>query len=567
MQSLPAATWRAWIEHATVLLANNRARIDRMNVYPIADGDTGSNVLGTLQSARAEAAACWFAAGPPAAVDVALAIARGATLGARGNSGVILAQWYVGCADAVRADAIREEAPADQLLHAALATGARRAWEAVSHPVEGTMLTVAKAAAQGSADAGGDLQASVDAALAHAQLALHRTPSQLPVLAEAGVLDAGGAALVLVLQALQAAVGGRTVDAGDLPELDLGPSTPQITIPMRPIRPVPTRPASAQRGPVPSVTTDGGAREQLAYEVMFTLRTADGERLANLRRELDALGDSLVMAGGPELWQVHLHVPDAQASTAALQAGLAAGQTERVRVSELVQTACRRDGPASPAPRVLIAVTHGDGVTKLLHDSGIATLMVGAGLPSTAELLDVIAATGARQVVLLPSDGDAHGAAELAAQRARDDGVDVAVIPTRAVVQTLAAVAVHDENRSWQGDVVAMTRAASATRYAGITVASRSALTMAGPCQVGDVLGLVGGDIAIIGTAVVEVTQRVLAGLLSVGGELVTLVWGADADVDLRTTVAQWLVTQHPFVEVQQVDGGQARWPVIIGVE
>lgn len=550
MQSLPAATWRAWIEHATVLLANNRARIDRMNVYPIADGDTGSNVLGTLQSARAEAAACWFAAGPPAAVDVALAIARGATLGARGNSGVILAQWYVGCADA-----IKEEAPADQLLHAALATGARRAWDAVSHPVEGTMLTVAKAAARGAADAGGDLQASVDAALAHAQLALHRTPSQLPVLAEAGVLDAGGAALVLVLQALQAAVGGRTVDAGDLPELDLGPSTPQITIPMRAIR------------PVPSGTTDGGAGEQMTYEVMFTLRTADGERLARLRRELDALGDSLVMAGGPELWQVHLHVPDAQASTAALQAGLAAGQTERVRVSELVQTACRQDGPASSAPRVLIAVTHGDGVTKLLHDSGIATLMVGAGLPSTAELLDVIAATGARQVVLLPSDGDAHGAAELAAQRARDDGVDVAVIPTRAVVQTLAAVAVHDENRSWQGDVVAMTRAASATRYAGITVASRTALTMAGPCQVGDVLGLVGGDIAIVGTAVVEVTQRVLAGLLSVGGELVTLVWGADADDDLRTTVAQWLVTQHPFVEVQQVDGGQARWPVIIGVE
>lgn len=550
MQSLPAATWRAWIEHATVLLANNRARIDRMNVYPIADGDTGSNVLGTLQSARAEAAACWFAAGPPAAVDVALAIARGATLGARGNSGVILAQWYVGCADA-----IREEAPADQLLHAALATGASRAWDAVSHPVEGTMLTVAKAAARGAADAGGDLQASVDAALAHAQLALHRTPSQLPVLAEAGVLDAGGAALVLVLQALQAAVGGRTVDAGDLPELDLGPSTPQITIPMRAIR------------PVPSGTTDGGTGEQMTYEVMFTLRTADGERLARLRRELDALGDSLVMAGGPELWQVHLHVPDAQASTAALQAGLAAGQTERVRVSELVQTACRQDGPASSAPRVLIAVTHGDGVTKLLHDSGIATLMVGAGLPSTAELLDVIAATGARQVVLLPSDGDAHGAAELAAQRARDDGVDVAVIPTRAVVQTLAAVAVHDENRSWQGDVVAMTRAASATRYAGITVASRTALTMAGPCQVGDVLGLVGGDIAIVGTAVVEVTQRVLAGLLSVGGELVTLVWGADADDDLRTTVAQWLVTQHPFVEVQQVDGGQARWPVIMGVE
>lgn len=547
MQSLPAATWRAWIEHATVLLARNRARIDRMNVYPIADGDTGSNVLGTLQSARAEAAACWFAPTPPTATDVASAVARGATLGARGNSGVILAQWYVGFAEAVG-----QPSATEQLLHQGLASAAGRAWDAVSHPVEGTMLTVAKAAADGAADAGVDLRTSIDAALTCAQQALHRTPSQLPVLAEAGVLDAGGAALVLVLQALQAAVVGRAVDAGDLPELDLGPSTPQITIPMRPMR---------------SGRTPSSPGQDMAYEVMFTLQAFDSERLAALRRELDALGDSLVIAGGPELWQVHLHVPDAQASTAALQAGLATGHTERVRVTELVQAACAQDGPTSAAPRALVAVTHGEGVTALLHESGVATLMVGAGLPSTAEFLDVIAATGARQVVLLPSDGDAHGAAELAAQQARDQGVEVAVIPTRAVVQTLAAVAVHDEDRPWQDDVVAMTRAAGATRYAGITVASRTALTMAGPCKVGDVLGLVGGDIALIGTQVGEVTQRVLAGLLSVGGELVTLVWGADADSHLRATVADWLVDQHPFVEVQQVDGSQPRWPVIIGVE
>ena len=534
MRSLPAATWRAWIEHATVLMARNRTRIDRMNVYPIADGDTGSNVLGTLQSARAEAVACWFAVKPPAAADVAAALAHGATLGARGNSGVILAQWLTGCAEP-----LGDDGGGAQILHEALAAGARRAWDAVSHPVEGTMLTVANAAAQGAAEAGPQLRASVDAALTSAQQALHRTPSQLPVLAEAGVLDAGGAALVLVLQALQAAVQGRAVDADQLPDLDLGPSTPQITVPLRPV----------------------------GYEVMFTLHTANSDRLAALRRELNDLGDSLAIAGGPELWQVHLHVPDAHASSAALQAGLAAGRTERVRVNELVQTTCAHGESTSASTRALIAVTHGEGVTRLLHDSGVATLMVGAGLPSTAELLDVIAATGARQIALLPSDGDAHGAAELAAQQARADGLQVAVIPTRAVVQTLAAAAVHDADRSWQDDVVAMTRAAGATRYAGITVASREALTMAGPCKVGDVLGLVGGDIAMIGTQVAEVTERVLAGLLSVGGELVTLVWGVDAQGDLRDVVAQWLADQHPFVEVLQVDGGQARWPVIIGVE
>jgi DAK2 domain fusion protein YloV len=546
VDTLPADTWRAWLEHATAQVARHRTRIDRMNVYPIADGDTGSNVLGTLQSGRAEAVACWFAPQEPSAQGVAQAAARGATLGARGNSGVILAQWFQGMAEV-----------ADQPLHQMLAQGARRAREAVSHPVEGTMLTVAQAAADAATAEAAAAHSSPSnsqssredccaAALAAGQVALQRTPTLLPVLAQAGVLDAGGAALLLVLQALQAAVAGAPLEQVNFADLDLGPSTPQITMPL------------------PTVPAFGTGMQ---YEVMFTLHAEDQDALATLRQELDGLGDSLVIAGGPQVWQVHLHVPDAQASTKALQLGIAAGSTQRVRVTELTSTTCLHEPGVKRPLRALVAVTHGDGVTALLHDSGVVTLMVGAGRPSTAEFLDAVTATGARQVIVLPSDSDAHGAAELAARQARTQGLEVAVIPTRAVAQTLAAVAVHDGDRSLQDDVVTMTRAAGATRYAGITVASRNALTMAGPCRIGDVLGLVAGDIAIIGHEVQEVCERVLAGMLTVGGELVTLVWGAEAAPALRTSLTRWLAEQHPFVEVQHVEGEQARWPLIVGVE
>ena len=146
-------------------------------------------------------------------------------------------------------------------------------------------------------------------------------------------------------------------------------------------------------------------------------------------------------------------------------------------------------------------------------------------------------------------------------------GVRVAVIPTRSIVQTLAAVAVHDPDARFDDDVVSMTRAAGATRYAAVTVASRSALTTAGPCREGDVLGLVDGDIVIVGSDVGATARDILSGLLAVGGELVTLVLGADAGPDLRDELPEWLAQNHPLTEVVVHDGGQPLWPIIMGVE
>ena len=187
--------------------------------------------------------------------------------------------------------------------------------------------------------------------------------------------------------------------------------------------------------------------------------------------------------------------------------------------------------------------------------------------PSTGEILDAVRLTHAAEVVVLPSDKDTRAVAEAAAEEARREGIRVAVIPTRAVVQTLAGVAVHDPSLAFDDDVISMTRAAGATRYAAVTVASRRALPTVGPCDVGDILGLVGGDIVIVGSDMGIVTRELLAGMLAVGGELVTLVLGEDADDDLRIGVPDWIAERYPLVDVGVHDGGQPLWPMIMGVE
>jgi dihydroxyacetone kinase-like predicted kinase len=157
--------------------------------------------------------------------------------------------------------------------------------------------------------------------------------------------------------------------------------------------------------------------------------------------------------------------------------------------------------------------------------------------------------------------------AEAAAELARADGIRVSVIPTRSIVQTLAAVAVHDPSTRFDDDVVSMTRAAGATRYAAVTIASRAALTTVGPCEQGDVLGLVDGDIVVIGHDVAAVARDILSRMLAIGGELVTLVLGADAGADLSDDLPRWLASAHPLIDVAVHDGGQPLWPIIMGVE
>jgi hypothetical protein len=506
-------------------LGHHRAEIDALNVFPVPDGDTGTNMYLTIEAAAVAAAEVTDPASVPG--PTAEALARGALLGARGNSGVILSQLLRGVADVIGG----VDEPTGQTLVHALEHAADLGYAAVSRPVEGTVLTVARAAAEGGATRADGTPADVARAAAEqAHVALAHTPEQLPALAAAGVVDAGGKGLVVVLDALQEVLTGEAPAEHTMVEHVVA------------------------HEPMPQ-----GEYEGPRYEVMYLLDGED-DGISALRTRLDGLGDSLVVVGGGGLWNVHVHTDNIGAS---IEAGIEAGRPHRIAVTDLVEQ--QRHLPRE-ITRVVVAVAHGPGVADLLEESGaVAVRTPPRGRPSTRDFVRAVTSCGAREALLLPSDSDSTPVAKAAAEFLRDDDIRVAVVPSRAIVQTLSAVAVHDPTVGFDDDVVTMARASSATRYGGVTIASKEAITTAGRCQVGDVLGLVDGDIVEIGDSVQGVALRVIDRMSSSTSELVTLVTGSESPEGLVGAVESHL--QSALVDLEVVSGGQPYWPVIIGVE
>jgi DAK2 domain fusion protein YloV len=532
-------TVQRFAELALSALAAAREEIDALNVYPVPDGDTGTNMLLTFQSARDGL----LTAEPADDLRTALAgFARGALLGARGNSGVIFSQ-LVGA----MVKRLCEAAPGDRsavVFAEGLALASEASYAAVGTPVEGTILSVARAAAEGAAEAakvehhrlGHVILAAADAA----REALARTPDQLATLRDAGVVDAGGRALCVVLDAAETAVTGK-----------------------RPVSA--TTPLGAHAIPVPLPTGDltaGGP----AYEVMYLL-DADDATVPALRATLAPLGDSLVVVGGDGLWNVHVHVDDVGA---AVEAGIAAGRPHRIRVTHFAEQAGERSraGTGERRGRKVVVVAAGEGLGRLFAQAGAVVVEGGPGRrPSTGQILEALTGCEGAEIVLLPNDRDSLPASEAAAQTARDElDVRVAVIPTNAQVQGLAAMAVHEPGRTFEQDILEMTAAARHARSGAVTVAVRQAMTTAGPCEPGDVLGAIEGDFAVIGSDTYAVAVDVVERLLGGGGELVTLVSGEDGAA-LAERCEAYLATTHPTVDVVVYEGGQSRYPLLVGVE
>jgi hypothetical protein len=286
----------------------------------------------------------------------------------------------------------------------------------------------------------------------------------------------------------------------------------------------------------------------------------------SLKATLATLGDSLVVVGGDGLWNVHVHVNDVGA---AIEAGVEAGRPHRITVTRFADQMAPAVTEAAPVSgRAVVAVVQGPGLTELYEAAGAVVVTGGpSAAPSTGELLDAVLATGAAEVVLLPNDGNVSAAAAHAAAEARSVGRDVHVVPTRSPVQGLAALAVADAARGFADDAIAMSAAASTTRWAEVTTAVRDAQTTAGACRAGDVLGLVLGDVAVIGGDVGEVAYEVLSRMLAGGGELVTIVTGADAPDGLGEALAARVHAAYPLVEAEVHSGGQPHYPLLLGVE
>ncbi len=529
---------RGWAGVGTDALEAAREEIDELNVYPVPDGDTGTNLHLTV-----EAAALTLTELPEdaTAAETLAVLARGALLGARGNSGVILSQVLRGLADWAGHDAGKLGAVS---WAAALTRGAEAAYAAVGEPVEGTMLTVlreAAAAATAAARDDGHLTDVVRAAAAEATAALARTPDQLEVLRLAGVVDAGGRGVCVLLDALVAVVTGEAV-----PAPIVAPAAPVA----EPARTSPEAPPGPRGGP--------------GYEVMYLL-DAPEKSIPVLRSSLAVLGDSLVVVGGEPTWNVHVHVDDVGA---AIEAGVEAGRPHRIRVTNFRDAALAGSAALPAEGRGVVSVVAGAGLGRLFEAAGATVVHGGPGRrASTSEMLAGVRAARLRDIIVLPNDADSLGVAEIAAAQARDEGLRAAVIPTRASVQALAALAAHDPQRRFEDDVIAMTAAAGNCRHGGVTVASRAAVTMAGVCKIGDVLGIVDGDFAVIGSDLVEVATSVVDRMLGSGGELVTVVTGVDPEPGLAEAVVAHVRATRPEVDTVIYDGGQPRYPLLIGVE
>jgi uncharacterized protein len=536
------AVVRRFVDVAVDALAAAREEIDALNVYPVPDGDTGTNMYLTMSAARD---AIHQAAAEDADLLTALAaFRRAALLGARGNSGVILSQ-LLGALVARMGRAQLGDRNATVMAEA-MAEATEAAYAAVGTPVEGTILTVARAASDAAVRRAADERARArdvfaDAAAAAREALIH-TPEQLEQLRAAGVVDAGGRGLSVILDAAETVLTGR--------------------------RPIPV-PHPIGTHTIPVATEVDLHADGPSYEVMYLLDAEEGA-IPALKEALAPLGDSLVVVGDGGLWNVHVHVDDVGA---AIEAGITAGHPHRIRVTHFAEQVAEQQERAArraqePTGRRIVAVSAGPGLARLFGDAGAIVIEGGPGnRPSTGMILDAIAGSGAAEVVVLPNDQDSVRAAMIAARTAEEDlGVRVAVIPTEAQVQGLAALAVHEPARGFDADVLEMTATARHTRHGAVTVAVRQAITMAGPCEPGDVLGVIEGDFALVGHDLTAAATAILERMLGGGGELVTLVSGTDAD-GLAQRCEDYVADQHAHVDVVVYDGGQDRYPLLMSVE
>jgi DAK2 domain fusion protein YloV len=506
-------------------LASLRPAIDEINVYPVADSDTGSNMLFTMTGAARELEA----AEPQTAADALKILARGAVASAKGNSGVILSQVVRGLADRAEGE-LDGEWLARALEHAdEVATGA------VSRPVAGTILTVLHAVALAVR---GDTRPLADVAQEAAKEAAHaleKTPLQLPALAKAGVVDAGARGLVAVLDALVGVLTGTPIQPEHALEIHATAEEPAY-----------------------------------AWEVMYLLDGVDETSLPTLRKELSGLGDSVTVAGdGSGSHAVHVHCADIGA---AIEAGLALGRPRKIRVEPLLTPTPIE--PGGGIDRTVVAVVHGGELAELLRAESIPVLAVADGeTPSVEDVIGLLNEAAGRHVTVLPGSVALTAAADTAAGHTMAGDRDVVVIPCASPVQVLAALAVHDAGRRTNDDVVAMAEAAAATRRGELRIAQEESLTWVGRAQSGDVVGLVDDEVVLIEPApasetnLVAAAMKVLNRMLALGGELVTVLSGDAAPPGVAEELAEQLRVEHPEVELTSYAGGQAEAVLLMGVE
>jgi hypothetical protein len=534
--------------------------LNRLNVYPVPDGDTGTNMARTLDAVVAE-----MEGAPGDDLDATCdAISHGSLMGARGNSGVILSQILRGLATTFKD---KTEATGHAVAEA-LSAASAGAYQAVLKPIEGTILTVVRESADGAKAASADGASLVEvlrAARAAGKDALDRTPELLPVLKDAGVVDAGGAGYLLLLDSALHVVDGHPLpEPSDDPE---GPTAEQLE-------------RIAHRSPGADGEIDVSEQR---YEVMYFLDLAD-DRIDEFKSGWGGIGDSIVVVGGDGLWNCHVHTNDIGA---AIEVALDLdGRPKQIRITDLFEevadehahreasmrgedhVATRAGAGLPPVTTAVVAVCSGDGLAELFSNLGVQGIVTGGQTlnPSTAELLDTVEHVNADQVVILPNNKNIIPVAE---QVGALTSKSVAVVPTRTMPEALAALVVYDPEAGVDANVGEMNEAIDAVRTGEVTQAVRASTSEVGPIAAGDWMGIVRGDgIVAVSRELLPAVQQLLGHLLADDdGELLTVITGSDADRAVTTRVEAWLADEHPDVQVEIHRGGQPLYPYLFGVE
>jgi uncharacterized protein len=521
-------------------LSSNHEEVNRLNVFPVPDGDTGTNMLLTLQSAVEDIK-------ESNAADVskiAKLASHGSLMGARGNSGVILSQIFRGFARAVEGKS--SLTPAD--LATAFEEAANAAYRAVNKPTEGTILTVAREAGRSAAAAASSPDATIPgviaAATAGARAAVLKTPSQLQILREAGVVDAGGFGLQLILEGML-----RTVEEGESPLAALGAS----------------RPAAPMASQLAVALPEGG----WGYCTEFLIE-GSGLDLELIKKQIEALGNSVLVVGEPELVKVHVHTDD-PSRVITLAGGY--GKLLKLNVGDM-STQHKRilegEGRTPGAPRPngvgLVAVVAGSGLVDIFQGLGVDGIVEGGQTmnPSTQDMLTAIESVSYDEVILLPNNRNVVLAAKQVPGLTKKT---VHVIETHSVPQGVAAVVAFRGDRSGAENLGVMKSEADRVQTIEVTHAVRDTRSNGLKVKKGDVIGLINDKLEFTGSDYGEVVNKALSKLGPDSYELVTVYRGEGAsDVELEKLRSE-IRSTHPGLEVEVQQGGQQHYPFILSVE
>jgi hypothetical protein len=540
---------RQGLEEALRALSEQKAYINELNVFPVPDGDTGSNMHLTLEAACQEVNR--LAQGAPVSA-VAKAAAHGALMGARGNSGVILSQvlrgWSLSSQESETLDL--------KALVNALEEGSRVAFSAVKRPVEGTMLSVARDSAQAAQkvlEAGGDQAQLADAVVAEAWAAVDRSTDQMDVLRDAGVVDAGGFGLAVILGAIAERIGASRRGSSGPPK---GPKS------------TPARPKVAERrGAAAAVTPEGG----FGYCTEFALLAADLEAV-DVRSQLgdEAADDSALVVGEPGLLHIHLHTKE---PWVVLTKAAKLGQIERLKVEDMTaqHERVREQGSAeAPAlglqPVGVVALAQGDGFRELLLGLGAASVVEGGQSqnPSTEQILQGLEGAGVEEILLLPNNPNLIMGVEQAAQLFDRTA---AVVPSRNLPQGIAALLAFDSGAPLEVNRQRMERAMAGVHAIEVTQAVRDSHLGDREVKVGALIGLLDGQLVSTAAGVEEVVVEALRALPKGSIEVVTLYRGAEVKGEESESLEAAIRKHFPDLEVERHDGGQALYQFVISAE